>query len=107
MTRKHEVTSETRILTIQKRLSAWKQASDRKPLILQKARQVGKIWLLKHFGAFEFNTVAYFNFEEQPGLKQFFENAKDVPHIIQNLSLVHGQAIAGLPCLQMRIVISC
>jgi len=79
--------------SIQKKLSAWKQALDRKPLILQGARQVGKTWLLKHFGASEFNTVAYFNFEEQPDLKQFFQNTKDVLRIIQNLSLVHGQAI--------------
>jgi len=79
--------------TIQKKLTVWKHAPDRKPLILQGARQVGKTWLLKHFGAAEFDDVAYFNFEEQPDLKQFFENTKDIPRIIQNLSLVHGQSI--------------
>jgi uncharacterized protein len=79
--------------TILKKLTAWKQAPDRKPLILQGARQVGKTWLLTHFGATEFDHVAYFNFETQPDLKQFFENTKDVPRIIQNLSLVHGQPI--------------
>lgn len=79
--------------TIRKKLIAWKRAPDRKPLILQGARQVGKTWLLKHFGAAEFDDVAYFNFEEQPDLKQFFENTKDVPRIVQNLSLVHGQPI--------------
>ena len=79
--------------TIQKKLSAWKTAPDRKPLILQGARQVGKTWLLKHFGATEFDQVAYFNFEEQPDLKQFFQNTKDIPSIIRNLSLVHGHAI--------------
>jgi len=79
--------------TILKKLTAWKQAPDRKPLILQGARQVGKTWLLKHFGASEFDDVAYFNFEEQPDLKQFFENTKDVPRIIQNLSLIHGRSI--------------
>jgi predicted AAA+ superfamily ATPase len=78
---------------IQKKLTAWNQSPDRKPLILQGARQVGKTWLLKHFGASEFDDVAYFNFEEQPDLKQFFQNTKDVPRIIQNLSLVHGQSI--------------
>ena len=78
---------------MERKLTAWKQAPDRKPLILQGARQVGKTWLLKHFGASEFDDVAYFNFEEQPDLKQFFENTKDVPRIIQNLSLVHGQSI--------------
>jgi len=79
--------------TILKKLTAWKQAPDRKPLILQGARQVGKTWLLTHFGAAEFDNVAYFNFEAQPDLKQFFENTKDVPRIVQNLSLVHGQPI--------------
>jgi uncharacterized protein len=79
--------------TILKKLTAWKKAPDRKPLMLQGARQVGKTWLLKHFGAAEFEDVAYFNFEEQPDLKQFFENTKDVQRIVQNLSLVHGQSI--------------
>lgn len=79
--------------TIQKKLSIWKTAPDRKPLILQGARQVGKTWLLKHFGATEFDQVAYFNFEEQPDLKQFFQNTKDIPSIVRNLSLVHGHAI--------------
>jgi hypothetical protein len=79
--------------TILKKLTAWKQAPDRKPLILQGARQVGKTWLLTHFGASEFDSVAYFNFEEQPDLKQFFENTKDVARIVQNLSLVQGRPI--------------
>jgi predicted AAA+ superfamily ATPase len=79
--------------TIQRKLSAWKKAPDRKPLILQGARQVGKTWLLKHFGAIEFDQVAYFNFEEQPDLKQFFQNTKDIPNIVRNLSLVHGNAL--------------
>jgi uncharacterized protein len=79
--------------TIEKKLSTWKKAPDRKPLILQGARQVGKTWLLKHFGATEFDQVAYFNFEEQPDLKQFFQNTKEIPTIVRNLSLVHGHAI--------------
>lgn len=79
--------------TVQKKLSAWKIDANRKPLVLQGARQVGKTWLLKHFGATEFDNVAYFNFEEQPDLKQFFENTKDIQRIVQNLSLVHGLPI--------------
>ncbi|MBN9384584.1 MAG: ATP-binding protein [Chitinophagaceae bacterium] len=78
---------------IQKKLLSWKLSPGRKPLILQGARQVGKTWLLKHFGTLEFDSTAYFNFEEQPDLKQFFENTKDVQRILQNLSLVHGRPI--------------
>ena len=37
--------------------------------------------------------MAYFNFEEKPDLKQFFENTKDIQRIVQNLSLVHGLPI--------------
>jgi len=79
--------------TVQKKLSAWKIDPNRKPLVLQGARQVGKTWLLKYFGTVEFDNVAYFNFEEQPDLKQFFENTKDIKRIVQNLSLVHGLPI--------------
>ena len=75
------------------KLVEWKSASSRKPLILRGARQTGKTWLLKAFAEKEFENFAYFNFEEQPELKQFFINTKDVKRIIQNLSLVHGKAI--------------
>lgn len=78
---------------ILKELIAWKSSANRKPLILQGARQVGKTWLLKNFGQSEFKSVAYFNFDEQPELKQFFLNTKDVKRLIQNLSLVHGKPI--------------
>jgi hypothetical protein len=78
---------------IESELQRWKNASLRKPLILQGARQVGKTWLLKKFGSQQFETIAYFNFDEQPELKQFFTQTKDVQRIIQNLTLVHGKAI--------------
>ncbi len=79
--------------TIMKKLVAWKNNPRRKPLVLQGARQVGKTWVLKQLGAEEFEDMAYFNFEEQPQLKQFFQNTKNVPQIVQNLSLVHGRSI--------------
>ena len=79
--------------TIQKKLRAWKDDPKRKPLILQGARQVGKTWLLKQLGKTAFQDVAYFNFEEQPELKQFFEQTKAIDRIIDNLSLVHGRTI--------------
>lgn len=74
-------------------LVAWKGKPGRKPLILQGARQVGKTWLLKYFGNNYFGDVAYFNFDRQKELKQFFETTKDPKRILDNLSLVHGKAI--------------
>ncbi len=78
---------------IHQKLIKWGNAPGRKPLLLQGARQVGKTWSLKAFGKEEFETVAYFNFDEQPELKQFFSASKDVGRILQNLGLVHGKAI--------------
>jgi len=76
-----------------KELIRWKANPGRKPLILQGARQVGKTWLLKHLGNSHFDRVAYFNFDRQAELKQFFETTKDPKRILQNLSVVHGKAI--------------
>lgn len=78
---------------LMQRLVAWKGSLNRKPLILKGIRQVGKTWLLKHFGKEYFEDVAYFNFDRQPELKQFFETTKDPVRIIENLSLVHGKKI--------------
>ncbi len=74
-------------------LIRWKDAPGRKPLIMQGVRQVGKTWLLKHFGNQYFENTAYFNFDQQVELKQFFKTTKNPLRILENLSLVHGKAI--------------
>jgi predicted AAA+ superfamily ATPase len=76
-----------------KQLVEWKDKPDRKPLILQGIRQVGKTWLLKHFGNSYFEDVAYFNFDRQRELDQFFAETKDPQRILNNLSLARGRAI--------------
>jgi predicted AAA+ superfamily ATPase len=57
------------------RLLEWKQSQDRKPLILKGARQVGKTYILKEFGKNEYTDTAYFNFEEDPTLNDYFISA--------------------------------
>lgn len=74
-------------------LAEWKTKPSRKPLLLTGIRQVGKTWLLKHFGKKYFEDTAYFNFERQEELSQFFRTTRDPGRIIDNLSLVHGRAI--------------
>lgn len=71
-----------------KKLELWKQSKYRKPLILQGVRQVGKTWILREFGRRHYENVAYFNFEEQPELKEFFVLTKDIARLVQNLALV-------------------
>lgn len=72
------------------RLLAWKANRHRKPLIIKGVRQCGKTWLLKAFGAEAYESTAYFNFEEQPELKEFFETTKDTGRLLQNLSFAIG-----------------
>lgn len=58
----------------------WKNSNNRKPLLLQGARQVGKTYIVNLFGANEYSNVIYCNFEQEPNLKDFFNtlNPKDV-----------------------------
>lgn len=79
--------------TLEKELISWKLDLNRKPLILNGARQVGKTYLMKWLGQTHFANVAYFNFDEKPELKQFFETTKDVNIIIENLELVNNGKI--------------
>lgn len=72
---------------IYQKLLAWKSSQRRKPLLLKGARQVGKTYLLKKFGAQEYARVAYFNFEEEPLIDDFFKTNLTPEKIIRNLSL--------------------
>ncbi|ADG81059.1 ATP-binding protein [Thermincola potens] len=78
---------------IMQELLKWKNSRHRKPLILKGVRQVGKTWLLKEFARRYYENIAYFNFDEHPEYKQFFENTKDVERILQNLMMAGGQTI--------------
>ena len=53
-------------------MELWKKAANRKPLIIQGARQVGKTWLMKEFGKQEITQVVYFNFESSSRLCNLF-----------------------------------
>lgn len=71
----------------------WKNNPARKPLIIQGARQVGKTFLMKHFGENEFEQVAYFNFESQPLLCNLFAEELSPRKILQGLELLSNQTI--------------
>jgi len=70
---------------IYKKLLDWKTSSDRKPLILQGARQVGKTYIANIFGANEYANVAYCNFEQEAKLGSLFNDLQS-KNIIGKLS---------------------
>ena len=69
------------------KLQQWKRDKSRKPLILRGARQVGKTYSLKTFGAIEYANVAYFNLESSPQLHDLFSGSLKPKDIIKILAI--------------------
>ena len=74
-------------------LKSWKENPERKPLILLGARQVGKTWVMKHFGQTEFQNVAYINCDVEPLAKELFAADYNIPRILLTLQAITGTNI--------------
>lgn len=74
-------------------LKLWKDNPARKPLILLGARQVGKTWVMKHFGLTEFENVAYINCDVEPLAKELFAADYNIPRILLTLQAITGTKI--------------
>ncbi len=70
----------------------WKNSNDRKPLILQGARQVGKTYIVNLFGGKEYANTVYCNFEKEQNLHDFFIDLNPSA-IIKKLSLYKRKEI--------------
>ncbi|HAH04916.1 MAG TPA: ATPase [Elusimicrobia bacterium] len=79
--------------TLTKELYRWKEAKDRKPLLLKGVRQSGKTYLLKEFGKKAYSNIAYFNFEGNEPLQQCFDRDIDPQRIISELGVFNRRAI--------------
>lgn len=75
---------------IYRQLLKWKKSADRKPLVLLGARQVGKTWIMRHFGEQEYAKVAYVNCDDEPRMRQLFELDYDIDRILLTLQAVTG-----------------
>ena len=71
-------------------LIKWKNSSNRKPLIIRGARQVGKTWLMREFGKNNYEKCAYINFDSNNRMAKLFENDFDIDRIIQGLKIESG-----------------
>jgi predicted AAA+ superfamily ATPase len=70
-----------------KELGEWKISSNRKPLIILGARQVGKTWLIQEFGKQEYKQTVYVNFEKMKVVQTLFKEDFDVQRILSALSI--------------------
>ena len=78
-----------RLLT--KHLTNWKQKSERKPLLIDGARQVGKSFLIEYeFGRQQFNRVLKLDFLANPQLSQLFADSLIPADILLNIELELG-----------------
>ncbi len=73
-------------------LVRWKDKKGRKPLIINGARQVGKTWLMKEFGKRYFSQCVYIGFDNNPRMREVFEQDYDIPRILSALRVEYGAA---------------
>ena len=61
--------------TLETELKRWKLSPIRKPLLLLGARQVGKTWLMQHFGHKHYQSVVYIRFDRNERMRRIFETS--------------------------------
>lgn len=76
-----------------KDLLKWKESSNRKPLIVHGARQVGKTYIIKQFGKENYNNLIYVNFETNQEFSSQISEHIDAKYIINKLELFYGEKI--------------
>ena len=91
--------------TAMDQLRIWKANKKRKPLIIRGARQVGKTWIMKEFGAKEYENVVYVNFDNNERMKTLFEGGLKIERIVTGLELYAGHKINMFLCLKKVILI--
>lgn len=67
-------------------LNRWKSKQDKKALLVQGARQVGKTTTIRYFGTRNYKHFIEINFERTPLAREAFAGNKDAGTIIMNLS---------------------
>ncbi|MBQ8956964.1 MAG: ATP-binding protein [Bacteroidales bacterium] len=73
---------------IDKFLLEWKDNPERKPLIVQGARQIGKTESIRAFARANYDLVIEVNFALQKKFRTIFEDGYEVDDIIKNISML-------------------
>ncbi len=86
-----------RIMNIERdiinQFKVWKDAPNRKPILLRGARQIGKTWAMETFGKECFKYCVKFDFDRHPEMKSVFQVSKSPERILKELSLYCQQPI--------------
>lgn len=86
-------------------LKKWKNQSDRLPLILRGARQVGKSFVIEIFGKENFESLVTCNFEFRPELTKCFDNLDPISicaklEVAFNTRIIPGKTLLFLDEIQ-------
>ncbi|MCQ2608594.1 MAG: ATP-binding protein [Bacteroidales bacterium] len=76
-------------------LKEWKSSSERKPLILEGARQVGKTWIMKEFGRLCYKNTLYINCDDEPRMQTLLADDYDTDRILLGLQAISNVTIDG------------
>lgn len=74
---------------IDKFLIEWMNNSEKKPLIIKGARQIGKTESIRYFANNHYKNVVEINFVLQKQFKVIFDNGYEVDTILKNISLIN------------------
>ncbi len=74
-------------------LYKWKENKNRKPLIIEGARQVGKTWLMKEFGKIAYKDTVYINFDSNSKMADLFSSDLNIERLIMGLEIYIGRKI--------------
>lgn len=75
------------------KLCKWKERENRKPLIIEGARQVGKTWLMKEFGKQAYKDTVYINFDSNSKMSELFGADLNIDRLIMGLEIYIGRKI--------------
>lgn len=75
---------------IYNKLLQWKNDSNRKPLIITGARQVGKTWIMREFGKNEYANVVYINCDNEKRIETLLSEDYNIDRILLGLQAISG-----------------
>lgn len=77
-----------------KHLDQWHKKKNRKPLIINGARQIGKSWLVRYFGENTYSkNFVELNFEKKPQLCKIFNRDLDIQRILIEIEISENVTI--------------
>ena len=70
------------------KLLDWKKKSNKRPLFVRGARQIGKTYIIDYFGKTNYSSYIYINFLENSEYKRIFDGALNAATIYSRMSLM-------------------